>query len=269
MDTNYETRNYQKITIPAPLNPALIENANLIAEKFSTKGFSIVDFEEADLIVVIGGDGSLLHELRKHNYPDVPFIGIHAGTLGFLQEINFDEVDRLIEAIINGETYISRLPLLRYEFETIEGLSFNEVVIERASARTAQLSIAVNGTVFDKFIGDGLIISSPQGSSAYSVAAGGALISDGVEAMQLVPINPHNTVAYRSLHAPLVLDIDATIEIRNLDPQFRPIRVLADGNDYEITSDQPITVRLSRRRAPMLRTNRYDYFDVLAKKFIK
>lgn len=259
----------RSIFIPPVISPDHQKVATLVTEELEKQGFLLLNtISTADLVVVIGGDGSLLHALHSYGFPPTPFIGINSGTLGFLQEIEVEHFRDFVSSLKKGNYTLSRLPLLEFTAGDITGVAFNEVVIERASAQTAHLSIAVNNVVFDQFIGDGLIISTPQGSSAYALAAGGAFLSDGLAAMQLVPINPHNTVAYRSLHSPLILDIDATIEIKNRHTDHRPVRIFADGREFE-ASVESAHIKLSKRRATFLRGETYNYFSVLARKFIK
>ncbi len=249
-------------------NPALKKLHAQLTAKLQAAGFQTRQDFSADLVITLGGDGAMLDALRASDYREVPFIGVNAGTLGFLQEIDVEHFDQLLAAIQKNDYSLAKLPLLSYRAGSHSGLAFNEIVIERASARSANVSISVNGVVFDKFIGDGLIIATPQGSSAYAVAAGGALISEGLSAMQLVPVNPHNTVAYRSLHEPLIVDLKASITIKNLDSEFRPLHLLADGEALPEAINE-VTICLSPRRVIMLRSRDYNYYRTLAQKFIK
>lgn len=264
------SKQIRSIFVQSPINQRLkLVQQKVIAAAQLAGIDCLEDPVQADLIVAIGGDGALLQTLRSNDYAKQPFVGIHAGTLGYLQSVGSRQIEPFMAQIAKGQYQLESLSLLKYTDGGTTGRAFNEIVVERAGPRAANLAIAVNGTIFEKFIGDGVIVATPQGSSAYAVAAGGALISNDLMAMQLVPINAHATIAYRSLQSPLVVDSKAKITITNLDARHRPWRVLADGQAIDCSHHAALTITLSRQKIQLLRCPDYNYFATLAEKFIK
>lgn len=231
-----------------------------------SKEFKIVS-DNPDLYVVVGGDGTLLHYLQKLGYPSVPFLGINTGSLGYFQEISPDELPATVKQMAAGRFKIQNLPLLdlRSSGKRIT-YSFNEFAIERSSARAVNLRISLDGFKFEKFIGDGLIISSPQGSTAYSGAAGGAILPYDLPVFEVVPNNPHQSALYKAMRQPLVLSSKSRIHIEVLEPKSRPARIVADG--ININAGTSFDMGISERNVAMLRTHKFNFYKRLSSKLI-
>lgn len=235
-------------------------------EKILATSFELVK-DDAQLLVIIGGDGTLLHYLHDLHYPSLPILGIDGGSLGYFQELSVSDLPRVLDQLRAGKYRLQEFPLLELrQNEKIVAKAFNEFAVERASARAAHLSLSLDGHKFEKFIGDGLIISTPQGSTAYSGAAGGAILPYDLDVFEIVPSNPHQSALYKALRQPLVLSSKAKAQIDVLDQTDRPVRVVADGHQIAVSS--PFEVGISDQYVKMLRTQEFNFYARLSQKLI-
>jgi NAD+ kinase len=152
-----------------------------------------------DLMLVIGGDGTVLRAIREMRDFSVPILSVNRGTLGFLAEIELDEADHILPALLNGKGMIDERSLLKVEAVRkrktfFSGLALNEAVIAQGTiARLIDLQTAVNGEALTTYRSDGLIVATPTGSTAYSLAAGGPIVHPAFDsAIILTPINPYS-----------------------------------------------------------------------------
>ena len=160
---------------------------------------SIDSKHKIDLMLVIGGDGTVLRSVREMRDFSVPILSINRGTLGFLAEIELDEADRILPALMNGDGMIDKRGLLKIEAVRkrktfFSGHALNEAVIAQGTiARLIDLETAVNGEALTTYRSDGLIVATPTGSTAYSLAAGGPIVHPAFDsAIILTPINPYS-----------------------------------------------------------------------------
>ena len=220
----------------------------------------------ADLIVVLGGDGTLLHAARLCVRREVPILGVNMGTLGFMTEVAKDRLFPVLESVLEGKLGVERRTKLRVqvirENETlIDAEVLNDVVISKnALARIADIEAFVGGSRLTMLRADGVIVATPSGSSAYSLAAGGPLVHPTVCAMLIVPICPH-TLAHR----PLVMADDSVVEL-----------VLQSGNEMFVTLDgqygrelrqgDRVIVQKAKTRVALIRENGLTYYEVLRDK---
>ncbi len=187
--------------------------------------------EDVELIVVLGGDGSLLNVARLLGDRPVPVAGINLGKLGFLADFTADQFRDRFEAILAGELPVSRRLMLSVACERggealYRNLVLNDVVVAGGKAqRMVGVEAAIDGESVTTYFGDGVIVATPTGSTAYCLAAGGPILMPGLEAMVLVPISPHSLT-----HRPLVARPDAEIVLVPTDLQPEAVCVL-DGQE--------------------------------------
>ena len=197
----------------------------------------ICDFLELiDLVIVIGGDGSILSACRKIAASNVPLLGINLGRLGFLTDITPDEIELRVAPVLAGEfkqteRFMLNTSITRNGREIGTGTALNDVVLHPGmSVRMMEFELYVDGEFVYSQRSDGLIVATPTGSTAYALSAGGPLICPEIDAMVCVPLNPH-TLSSR----PIVLHGDSEIEIRvNSKHELHP-SVTCDGQDDLIT----------------------------------
>jgi NAD+ kinase len=203
-----------------------------------------------DLIVVLGGDGTLLAVARAAGTREVPILGINLGRLGFLTEINIDELFPALDKVLAGElNVVSRMRLevvvRRGEEDVARYQALNDAVITKtALSRMVDLEAFADGVKVTTYHADGLIVSTPTGSTAYSLSAGGPLLLPGIEAIVMTPICPHDLT-----HRPLVLPQTCVVEVV-ADPRGGEIALTVDGQEG-MQLDPGDRVRMSRSPHPV------------------
>lgn len=222
-----------------------------------------------DLLVVLGGDGTLLSAVRALDGHPVPLLGVNLGTLGFLAEITVAELFPTLEGFLRGETTLEARASLRATVERggrILGSYrvLNDVVVNKgALARICELEVTVDGRVLTTYKADGLIVATPTGSTAYSLSAGGPLVSPDLPATILSPICPH-TLTQR----PILLKDTSVIEIL-LGAKNGEVYLTLDGQEgFELDEGDRVRVVASRRKVLLLRSPARDYYQVLRTKLM-
>jgi len=222
--------------------------------------------EEADFLVSLGGDGTLLSLVRRSYGYHKPVVGINAGNLGFLADITLDEVDNFLEQLFKGEYRIDDRMMIEGCVKTKDGkqekfFAFNDVVITRpVVSKMAKINASIDGVWFNTYKGDGLIISTPTGSTAYNLAAGGPMMYPLTQAFILTPILAHSLSNQR----PLVVPADFTIELSS--PEEKVIAVIDGQDNYEMHEGDMLTIRGAEIGAKLLHRKERNYFSVLREK---
>ena len=225
--------------------------------------------DKLDLLIVLGGDGTLLGIARDINGKyDVPILGINIGNLGFLSSIEIQDLGEALNKIKNGQYTIQNRILLECksddENEDINSKALNDVVIARGTlSRMAKFEVYIDKKLYYTFKGDGLIVSTPTGSTAYSFSAGGPFVSPDVEVITLTPICPHT----RGMQ-PIVLKSSSEILIK-AENYNGEIYLTFDGQEArEIKDNTSIIIKKAKDVAKILLFDNYDYFNVLRKKIL-
>jgi NAD+ kinase len=217
---------------------------------------------KVDLIVVLGGDGTLLSIAHLAAQKEVPVIGINLGALGFLTEVPQNEMFLALDSYLGGnDKIVSRRLMLQAKTEKRSYYSLNDVVINKgALARMIRCAIWIDGKEIAMTRADGLIISTPTGSTAYSLSAGGPIIQPYIPAIILTPICPH-TLSFR----PMVISSES--EIKVLLTEGEEVYLSIDGQRGELmTKDDTVTVCQSGLRLQLVSSPRRNYFDLLKEK---
>lgn len=219
--------------------------------------------EKIDYIISLGGDGTLLRLV--HHYPHLlaPILGINTGHLGFLTDIPLSDLYPSLEEFAAKEfTVQKRLMMSGMAPGSREFFAVNDVVVHRASNPSLiDLSIHVDGTYLNTFSADGVIISTPSGSTAYSLAAGGPIVSPELDAIVLSPICPH-TISNR----PIVLMPPEKIEVQYLSA-YAPVEITYDGvSRYSLPTSEAFEIQIAPRRFELVKLKRTDYFATLRTK---
>jgi NAD+ kinase len=250
-------------------------NIELILEKLSTE-CAIEEatccndhiFKHSDIIISLGGDGTLLNVARQASCRQVPLFGINLGHLGFLTEAEVGDMLASLEKLIRGEYTIERRMMLEAYLESDRSaarsfIALNDIVVTKSSfSRLVTYSLYINDNFVDEYSADGLIISSPTGSTAYSLSAGGPIVVPDVEVILITPICPH-TLHSRSI---LVSNKDLVrIEVGNSNST--DIIMTIDGQDGKaIVPGDMITVKQSKYYANLVKLSNRSFFDVLRAK---
>ncbi|MBN1441381.1 MAG: DNA adenine methylase [Planctomycetes bacterium] len=220
--------------------------------------------------VILGGDGFLIEFLHRHDFPEIPLFGINFGTVGFLMNAHegLDEVPM----ILRERRFIATAnAVLAAEAELESGerrtwLAFNEVVLERQSGQSVRLRVAVDGAAFNRFAGDGFVVSTPAGSTAYNLAAGGPAVHPHVPGMILTPLYPHRAEPFHSVQFSVMLPLASEITVVSDELPKRHMRLVADGRPLEKVAR--VIIRDSGKRVTLLRTYDRDFIRTISRKFI-
>lgn len=228
------------------------------ADQIGAKPISSVDQNEIKFLISMGGDGTILRLCHRYSHLDAAIVGINLGHLGFMADIPISDIYPSLTDLINGAYTIDERLIL----EANELRAVNDIVIHRAhNYSLIELSIHVDGAYVNTFTADGIIIATPNGSTAYSLAAGGPILSPDLNALVITPICPH-TISNR----PIVLTADRKIEIQYIS-DYPPIEVRADGLDaFLMKSGETLTVQRSSRSFKRVNLNRHEYFATLRTK---
>lgn len=219
-----------------------------------------------DLLLVLGGDGTMLRVARAIAGSATPMLGINIGGLGFLTAVPSDELERALKLVWRGEFKFEKRALIEATGHCaggrIQQTALNDVVISRGHvSRLIELEVNVDGDPLTRYRCDGLIVSSPTGSTAYSLAAGGALVFPTADVFSITPICPH-TLSNRSL----ILPLTSAIRIKAVSAKAATI-LSADGEVVsQLDPDDEVTVRRSRRAVRLMHLADSSFFEALRRK---
>lgn len=224
--------------------------------------------QQSDVIAVLGGDGTMLAAMEKLGNTDKPVAGINIGTLGFLTSCTESELEFFADSLLRGDFGTSEHALLHSEIIHADGerqqfSALNEVVLARGqTGKLVSLQARINGELLNHYRADGLIVATPTGSTAYSLSAGGPLISPDAKVFVITPICPHS-LSYRSL----VVDDASEVEIIPEGHVGEALFFTVDGRDIvEIHAGSRIFVRKSSRSFHLLRLKNRSFYQALRQK---
>jgi NAD+ kinase len=233
------------------------------AALINAKPLSCVSAKEISFLISMGGDGTMLRIAQQYGHWNIPMLGINLGHLGFMADVPIADIYPCLQDLLNGAYTI-------HERVTIQGrlanhpacVAVNDIVIHRGkNPSLVEIAIHIDGAYLNTFEADGIIVATPNGSTAYSLAAGGPIISPDVDALVLTPISPH-TISNR----PIVLTANQEIQIQYLS-EYAPVEICADGlTRHELPTNE--IFRISRHPTPfkLVSLPRRDYFSTLRTK---
>jgi NAD+ kinase len=218
-----------------------------------------------DLIIVVGGDGTFLSAARAMAPHGVPLVGINLGRLGFLVDVSPDHLEASLDQILGGHYAVDDRAVLEARLDGSEHIEWalNDIVIHKwNTVRMVELGIFVDGHFVNAQRSDGLIVSTPTGSTAYALSGGGPLVHPALDALLLVPICPH-TLSNR----PLVVGGESLIEVRLCHQESDQVRLTCDGQTHLPLDDGArVRIRRSPHRARLLHPPGHDHFGILRAK---
>jgi len=224
-------------------------------------------YEKSDIIISIGGDGTMLSTAFHAHFYDKPVLGINLGKLGFLVETDFKDIDKVIGEIKNKEYKVEERMVIEgvCDIPSSEKLyAVNDIVIEKGGwPKMIELTVWVDGEYVTNFSADGLIVATPTGSTGYSLSTGGPIVTPTAKAITLAPISPHSLTI-----RPLVLSSNQEIVIK-ADSLFKEIQINCDGQRV-FTFPPPIEVKIRKSKKPLklIHTSLTTYFETLRNKLL-
>lgn len=262
------------IYITANDNAISQDTKRILQGKLQRNGFSIRKelTEDAELIVCIGGDGTLLRTLKDLDFPQIPIIGVNTGHLGFFQEIMPNELDTFIEKYHKGNYQIQQLRLVKAIVETSMEktvlMGLNEITVKGDRSRSLHLNLSLDNEFMERFSGDGILVCTPAGSTAYNYALGGCIVDPGLDLLQVTPISPMNSTAYRSFTSSVVVPPQTCVRIH---PEFtfeKSVLVVVDGMEYRFDEIIGISISFAEKSVCLVRFEDYDFWSKVKSKFL-
>lgn len=234
-----------------------------VAKEWGVPLISSVNPTDIKFIISMGGDGTILNLAHKYRHLEAAILGINLGHLGFMADVPTSDLLPSLEDFLQGAyTIENRIMLEGLAPDKKVSYAINDYVLHRAqNPSLIKLSIYLDTLYVNTFEADGIIIATPNGSTAYSLAAGGPILSPGLDGIVITPICPH-TISNR----PIVLTSSHEIKVEYLS-DYAPIEVIADGLDkFYLKSHQSFTFKKSKKTFRLVNLNRRDYFSTLRSK---
>ena len=254
--------------------PRTLEIVKSLEGKLAVSGIEAADTpEDVDLILCVGGDGTLLNLMQNHEFPTIPIAGINTGHLGFFQEIPPEKIDEFIVKFIEGDLMVQPYNIAKADIQFEDGSeiayrALNEFVIKGQGTHPIHLNISINESFIERFSGDGIIVSTPAGSTAYNYSLGGALVDPRLNLLQVAPMAPMNNTAYRSLTSSILLPANDSLIIKPCDEQSSTLGILFDGQNKVYSGIKSIELCLSRRKINLVRFGGTTFWDKVKSKFL-
>lgn len=222
-------------------------------------GIEVVDVATSDLIIVLGGDGSMLHMSKFAHQYQIPILGVNMGKIGFLADISLDNIHGLTE-ILKGHYITEERQVLHCEVGKGTYYALNEIMLCKSkSTQMIQYEVSVNGQFLYEQTADGIIVATTTGSSAYALSAGGQLMHPSVKAMSLVPICPNKITS-----CPIVIEDSAIVDIVVHDWKGRDACIACDA--VAVDFDSKIRVTIDKKCITFLHPVDYNYYTTLQRK---
>lgn len=250
------------------------KTSRLLGKKLRDRGFIIPDSynNNAELNICVGGDGAFLRAVHRYKFTNIPFVGINTGHLGFFQEILPENIDDFIGKYIDKDYTVEEIFLVSAEICTRSNCfnltGVNEIVIKGIQSKVVHLEIFIDGNHLERFSGDGIIISTPVGSTAYNFSSGGSIVYPSLKTLQITPLSPISSKAYRSLPNSAIIPGDITISIK---PEYRyenSILIINDGMEYRYDNITNINLKMADKTISKLNFDKDMYWNNLKSKFL-
>lgn len=228
------------------------------------EGFSALQYAhepaQCDAILAIGGDGTFLRANKLALHFDLPLLGLNLGTVGFLSEVEWEQLGTAFHCLAEGHYTIENRMLLEARIGEKRFLALNDIVLSRGGyARLIGLNVSLEGERLDPYIGDGLILSTPTGSTGYSLSAGGPIVHPKLECIIVTPICCHSLQ-----HRPVVTSSSQTITIELDDNHNQTAQVDVDGQQAVFLSyGEKLLITRSRKTARLIHLNPHDFFSTI------
>lgn len=265
-------KSFQKIVIVGWLeDPRVAEPHELLIEHLAAAGLAVLpqdQIEASDLVIAIGGDGTMLYASRLARKYGTPILGINRGRLGFLADVTPDEMIASVDQVLQGDYSVDSRLLLEARLYPQTGkqqvaYALNDVVLQRReTGRMVDFETRVDGRYVNTHSGDGLIVATPTGSTAYALSCGGPIIEPHLDAIVVVPVCPH-TLTDR----PIVLAADRSVEVSLLERDDTKAEITVDGFSMgSITPDDKLRISAANKRVTLVHPPGYDFYGILRSK---
>ena len=255
-----------------PMSSAIAES---LINKFRDEEYYLKEEfdEDSELLICIGGDGVILNALHTYDFPQLPIIGINTGHLGFFQEVDAHLLDDFVYNYLNGKYRLQPLSMIEATVNISDGTqhhlrALNEIVIRGFNHSAAHLGISIDGSFIEQFTGDGILIGTSSGSTAYNYSLGGSIVDPRLNLLQVTPIAPMNTTAYRSFTSSILLPYDLDLEIVPHKLRSKRITITNDGIFNVYSGVSGIKASVVKNAVNLLRLDTYDFWNKVKTKLL-
>lgn len=262
----------KRIKIFANNNDKSLSLKDEVANKLIENDFEIVD-NNFDLGIAIGGDGSFLRMIKDNNFDsDTYYIGINAGTLGFAQEVEINDIEEFIndlkeDKFLVEEIGIQESTIYNKDNKTDEFYSLNEIVVREKTLNTLKLDVYIDNYLLENFAGDGILVATSFGTTAYNLSFGGSIIYNTFHALELTTIAPLNNKTYKTISNSIVLPLNKNITL--LPTKTDNLIVTVDGVNKVYDNVIKIETIMKDKTIKCLRNKDYNFIKKINEKFIK
>lgn len=224
---------------------------------------SSIDQSKIDFIICMGGDGTILRLSHKFRNLSAAILGINLGYLGFMADIPVSDIKAGLKDLLKGNYKIENRIMLDVEFNKKHYFASNDLVIHRGQNHSLiELALYIDNNYVNTFIADGIIIATPNGSTAYSLAAGGPILTPAMDAFVITPICPH-TISNR----PIVIDASSHVELQYLSNYNHPSEGHVDGTEhFNLKSQEKCRIKKSKHSFKLVKLLRHDFYTTLRSK---
>lgn len=227
--------------------------------------------DETDLVIVIGGDGTFLNAVKATDYSDTPILGINTGHLGFFADFTPGNLDDVVDVCTTENFVFQHHRTIKADIETGSGkpescYAVNDVFIKHRQKSLTHLDVYLGDSFVESFSGDGILISTPAGSTAYNYSLGGAIVAPQLDLLQITPVAPQNNSAYRCFTSSLLSPAKEKV---NIVPKEKDNVILVfDGNEQTSDIISKISVSLSDKEIRIVRRKDYNFWGKVKSKFL-
>ena len=247
--------------------------AEEIKEELLNNKFVLVE-EDFDLGIAVGGDGSFLRMVNNSNFnSNCYYVGINAGTLGFAQDVSLDEIKPFIKSLHKDKLNYEKIAVGEVEVLLKDNTAcnyniINEIVIRNEELNTLHTNVYVENSLLEKYVGDGLLIATSFGSTAYNLSFGGSIVYNTFDTLQITPIAPLNNKSYRNLINSVIIPTKNKITIEP-NTNDNNLLITIDGKNIFLNEVDKINVVINNKCINIIRKSDYNFIEKINEKFIK
>lgn len=244
----------------------------ILYDKLIQNNFEITE-DNFDLAIAIGGDGAFLRMVKNCHFDNnALYVGVNSGTLGFAQEVAASEIDEFIKDLKEGNYKVDDIGIEEVKVVTekkeVNLYCLNEIVIRQKDLNVAVLDISVDDVFLEKFVGDGILISTSFGTTAYNLSFGGSIIFNTFHSLQITPIAPLHNKVYKSLTNSIVIPAKKTIKVIP-NEEKNNLLITVDGENNLFYNVSLVEAVVNQKRIKCLRRINYDFFQKVNEKFLR
>jgi len=242
-------------------NKESIKESKIVKDKLIKNGFNVVEDDNFELAIVIGGDGAFLRAVRENNFnSNIYYVGINTGHLGFLQDINPDDVDKFIEELINKNYKVDKIGIQETTVITNdkeeEFYSLNEIVIRDANLDLLKAKVYIEDEFLEKYVGDGLMVVTSTGSTAYNLSYNGSIVYPSFSTLQITSMAPINSIRFRSLINSIIIPDKKIVKIV---PKNNNVLITIDGVNIVFSDIKEIRSTIDDKIIKCIRFSHYSF----------